>query len=227
FEDWSHWLPCDRAVAVASEITGEPVPYTQSIAGAAGWQWRIPLQHRSGNGHVYCSKFLSDDVAAQELLNDINGKPLGEPRFIPFKTGIRKKSWHRNCVAIGLSSGFLEPLESTSIYLIQMAIYKLLELLPDQSSLAQSEREFNRLIVDEYEKVRDFLILHYHANSRTDSDFWHYCRNMSIPDSLAHRMALFKNQGHIATYTNGLFMEPSWLAVYAGQNVTPEKCDPR
>lgn len=227
FEDWSHWLPCDRAVAVASTPTGNPLPYTQSIAGAAGWQWRIPLQHRSGNGHVYCSAYLSDAVAAQQLLDTIDGTPLNEPRVIPFKTGIRKKSWHRNCVAIGLSSGFLEPLESTSIYLIQMAIYKLLELLPDQNSLAQSEREFNRLVNDEYEKVRDFLILHYHANSRADSDFWHYCRTMSIPDSLAHRIALFKNQGHIATYTNGLFMEPSWLAVFTGQDITPERTDPR
>lgn len=227
FEDWSHWLPCDRAVAVASENTGAPLPYTQSIAGAAGWQWRIPLQHRCGNGHVYCSSYLSDEVAAQQLLDDIEGSPLNEPRFIPFKTGMRKKSWHRNCVAIGLSSGFLEPLESTSIYLIQMAIYKLLELLPDQTCLAQSEREFNRLINDEYEKVRDFLILHYHANTRTDSDFWRYCRDMPIPDSLASRIALFKNQGHITPYTNGLFMEPSWLAVFAGQDITPEQTDPR
>ncbi len=227
FEDWSHWLPCDRAVAVATKATRAPLPYTQSIAGSAGWQWRIPLQHRSGNGHVYCSAYLSDDAAAQQLLEDIDGNPLSDPRFIPFKAGVRKKSWYRNCVAIGLSSGFLEPLESTSIYLIQMAIYKLLELLPDQHSLARSEQEFNRLVIDEYEKVRDFLILHYHANSRTDSDFWHYCRTMSIPDSLAHRMALFKNQGHIATYTNGLFMEPSWLAVYAGQDVVPKATDPR
>lgn len=227
FEDWSHWLPCDRAVAAATETTRAPLPYTQSIAGSAGWQWRIPLQHRNGNGHVYCSAYLSDDAAAQQLLDDIDGKPLSDPRVIPFKAGVRKKSWYRNCIAIGLSSGFLEPLESTSIYLIQMAIYKLLELLPDQNSLAQSAQEFNRLVIDEYEKVRDFLILHYHANSRTDSDFWRYCRTMSIPDSLADRMSLFKNQSHIATYTNGLFMEPSWLAVYAGQDVVPQKTDPR
>src|SRR5690606_34706026 len=172
YQDWTHWLPCDRATAVPCERTGELSPYTKCTARTAGWQWRIPLQHHTGNGHAYSSPYMSDDEAASILLNNLEGEPLAEPNFLRFQTGRRNSSWNKNCVAIGLSSGFLEPLESTSIYLIQIAITKLLELFPDQSFNPIVTREFNGAMELEYERVRDFLILHYHATERSDSDFW-------------------------------------------------------
>lgn len=228
FEDWSHWLPCDSAVAVPSGLpAGSVRPYTQSLAESAGWRWQIPLQHRMGNGHVYASKFLDDQAATQTLMDGLVGEPQAEPRQLRFKAGMRRKGWYKNCVAIGLSSGFLEPLESTSIYLIQVGIYKLLELLPDGDFDPVNAEEYNRLVDNEYRKVRDFLILHYKFNNRTDSEFWRYCAQMEVPDSLAHKMAVFGESGKVVEYQSGLFMAASWLAVYLGQGMVPDILDPR
>ncbi len=221
FEDWSAWLPCNRAVAVPSAGVNKPPPYTRATAKTAGWQWEIPLQHRTGNGQVYCNEFIDDDTVLRDLLDSIDGEPLCEPNFLRFQTGKRKSSWKKNCIAIGLSAGFLEPLESTSIYLIQIAIMKLIELFPDVHCASAERNEFNRLIDLEYERVKDFLILHYHATERNDSAFWDYCRTMPIPDSLQHKMELFREQGHVVEYESGLFLKPSWLAVYLGQGLIP------
>lgn len=227
YQDWSHWLPCDRAVAVPCESAGELLPYTTSTARKAGWQWRIPLQHRTGNGHVYCSHFMGEDEAAAVLLKNLDGKQQTEPHFLRFKTGQRNLSWNKNCVAIGLSGGFLEPLESTSIYLIQIAITKLLEFFPDKVFDPVITREFNRAIALEFERIRDFLILHYHATERDDSGFWNYCRTMAIPESLAEKMKLFRQCGYVVPYEKGLFLEPSWVAVYIGQRIIPADYDIR
>ncbi|MDQ2076045.1 tryptophan halogenase family protein [Marinimicrobium sp. ABcell2] len=227
FEDWSHWLPCDTALAVPSEYTQEPNPYTISAAESAGWRWQIPLQHRMGNGHVYASGYVSDEAAEKTLMNNLPGQALAEPRKISFKAGMRRKGWYKNCVAIGLSSGFLEPLESTSIYLIQVGIYKLMELLPDSDFNPVNEQEFNRLVSDEYQKIRDFLVLHYRLNQREDSDFWRYCAHMSLPATLEEKIDLFRASGKVVEYQNGLFMAPSWLAVYLGQGLLPDHLDPR
>lgn len=227
YETWSHWLPCDRAVAVPCELQGDLLPYTKAKAQKVGWQWRIPLQHRTGNGQVYCSSYLSDDEACAGLLSNLDGKPTAEPNFLKFVTGKRKKAWNKNCVAIGLAGGFLEPLESTSIYLIQISIMKLVEFLPDKNFDAALVNEFNRLIDMEYLRVRDFLVLHYHATERTDSEFWNYCRTMNIPDDLAYKMKLFKERGYVVQYQGGLFLEPSWVAVYLGQRIEPNSYDLR
>lgn len=218
-EDWSHWLPCDRAVAVPTASVGPPPPYTKAIARDAGWQWKIPLQHRTGNGLVYCSQFMDDEVALTTLHANIEGEALAEPNFLKFQTGRRQQCWAKNCVAIGLSSGFLEPLESTSIYLIQVAIMKLVDLLPAGEGFDVHRAEFNRQMSIEYERVRDFLILHYHATEREDTPFWEYCKNMHVPETLREKMAAFKDTGYIATYDQGLFLKPSWAAVYLGQRV--------
>ncbi|GGZ36015.1 tryptophan halogenase family protein [Asticcacaulis endophyticus] len=227
YEDWTGWLPCDRAVAVPCDrTTNEITPYTRSTARAAGWQWRIPLQHRTGNGYVYSSRFISDDEAAATLMANLDGAAQADPRPLRFTAGRRDKCWHKNCVTIGLASGFLEPLESTSIYLVQMAITFLLRLLPRDRVIDQTlEDEFNRLIDVEYERVRDFLILHYHANTRTDAPMWQYCRDMDIPDSLRDKIARFKHRGYIHAYADGLFAPPSWQAVFFGQDITPERYD--
>jgi tryptophan halogenase len=221
FEDWSHWLPCDRAIAVPSSKVSEPLPYSKAIARSVGWQWRIPLQNRTGNGHVYCSKYISDDEVASSLLATIDGEQLANLNFLRFKTGRRQKSWNKNCIAIGLSSGFLEPLKSTSINLIQLAIMKLVELFPYDDFESTIVDEFNRDLAMEYERIRDFLILHYHATTRDDSTFWNYCRTMEIPESLTYKMQLFREQGHVERYKRGMFLEPSWVAVYLGQGVKP------
>ncbi len=226
YEDWSHWLPCDRAIAVPSEKTSVPLPYTKAIARDAGWQWRIPLQSRTGNGQVYCSHYTSDDAVAKNLLENLDGKPLANLNHIRFQTGRRKKSWNKNCIAIGLSSGFLEPLESTSIYLIQMAITKLIEYFPRANFDTVIADEFNRDITMEYERVRDFLILHYSATSRDDTEFWRYVKNMPVPESLQYKIELFRHQGHVEQYKRGMFLEPSWVAVYFGQNIFPQHCHP-
>lgn len=227
YEDWSHWLPCNRAVAVPTERSTVFPPYTKAIAREAGWQWRIPLQHRTGNGHVYCSDFISDQQALEQLLGNLDATPTADPNFLRFTTGKRKRAWNKNCVAIGLAGGFLEPLESTSIYLIQIAIMKLVEFFPDRDVDAAPIAEFNRQLDLEYERVRDFLILHYHATQRTDSAFWHHCRTMAIPETLAHKMDLFRSRGHVVQYQQGLFLEPSWVAVYLGQGIIPEQFDTR
>lgn len=219
FEDWSHWLPCDRAVAVPSESRCAPQPYTRSSAKAAGWQWRIPLQHRVGNGHVYCSDYMSDDEAVSSLIDDLEGEPLAEPNFIRFTTGRRHKLWEKNCVALGLASGFMEPLESTSIHLIQTGIVKLLGLFPDKHFAQAAIDKYNVESAFEYEKIRDFLILHYHINQR-EEPFWAACRNMPIPDYLRNKMALFTGAGHCTRDASELFAEPSWLAVMLGQGLS-------
>lgn len=226
FDDWSHWLPCDRAIAVPSTKISEPLPYTKAIARTAGWQWRIPLQNRTGNGQVYCSQYVSDDEVASSLLESIDGEALANLNFLRFKTGRRQQSWNKNCIAIGLSSGFLEPLESTSIYLIQVAIMKLIELFPYDDFESAVVDEFNRDLAMEYERVRDFLILHYHATSRDDSPFWNYCRTLEIPESLQRKMQLFREQGHVERYLRGMFLEPSWVAVYLGQGIKPQRYHP-
>jgi tryptophan 7-halogenase len=233
YDEWTKWLPCDRAVAMPCENAGRLTPYTRATAREAGWQWRIPLQHRTGNGYVYGSHFISDDEAAAKLSSRLDGKPLGDPRFLRFTAGRRRKTWNRNVVAIGLAGGFLEPLESTSIHLIQVAITTLIDYLTEQSLSdggnfdTRTVEGFNRWIEMEYDRVRDFLILHYHATERDDSPIWNYCRTMPVPDSLAHKMELFRHRGHVVTYRDGLFLEPSWLAVYFGQRVMPTGVDPR
>ena len=225
YDDWSHWLPCDRALAVPCE-TGSFAPYTLSTAHAAGWQWRIPLQHRTGNGHVYASAFMDDDQAAQILMRNLDGKPLAEPRTIRFTTGRRKQCWNKNVIAIGLASGFLEPLESTSLHLVQAGISKLLAYFPDSDFDPLVSHEFNRVAATEVERIRDFIILHYHLTRRDDSPLWRYCANMSIPNTLQYKIDHFKHFGRLVPGDMDLFGNASWLAVHIGQLNWPERNDP-
>ncbi len=228
WEDWSRWLPCDRAVAMPCASPPGPIePYTRATAMPAGWRWRIPLQHRVGNGYVYSSAHVSDQAAADALVASVEGAALADPRLLRFRAGRRRRSWVGNVVAVGLASGFLEPLESTSIHLAQMAITQLIELFPEREIASADRDEYNRLVDMEYDRIRDFLILHYHATTRDDSDFWYHVRTMDVPDSLAEKMDLFRHAGRVATYTEGLFLEPSWLAVYLGQGVVPHGWDQR
>lgn len=226
YEDWSNWLPCDRAMAVPSARTEPLLPYTRSTALEAGWQWRIPLQHRTGNGHVYSSAHTSDDRARELLLANLQGAPLADPRPLRFTTGRRKKFWERNVVCMGLSSGFLEPLESTSIHLIQVTIQRLILLFPHHGDHEERRREFNRSAAAEYEYIRDFIILHYYANNRRGEPFWDACRNMSIPDSLRHRIELFRETAGIFCSHEDLFQINSWLQVLWGQGVVPRATHP-
>jgi tryptophan 7-halogenase len=226
YDDWTHWLPCDRAVAMPCENPGPPLPYTRSTAREAGWQWRIPLQHRMGNGYVYCSQFMEDGKAAELLSQRLEGTALGDPRPLRFVTGRRKLNWNRNVVAIGLSSGFMEPLESTSIHMIQANISKLLALFPDRTFDQGTIDEFNRISTNETERIRDFLILHYKLTQRDDSELWRYCANMSIPDSLQWKIDHFRRYGRLVAREMDLFAPPSWLAVHVGQFNIPESTDP-
>jgi tryptophan halogenase len=226
YEDWSRWLPCDRALAVPCATVGPLTPYTRATAQGAGWIWRIPLQHRVGNGHVFSSAFIGAEEARSVLLGQLESPPLAEPKLLEFQAGKRYKQWSGNVVAIGLASGFLEPLESTSIHLIQLAIGYLVDLFPDRAFDPMNEVEFNRIMSLEYERIRDFLILHYHATERDDTPFWNYCRSMDIPDSLAYRMELFRERGLVPNYREGMFLDASWLAVYFGQHVVPRHHDP-
>jgi len=226
YEDWTHWLPCDRAVAVPCASGGEFSPYTRSTAREAGWQWRIPLQHRIGNGYVYCSRFISDDEAAATLMAHLDGAPLAEPRLLRFTTGHRRKFWNRNCLAVGLAGGFMEPLESTSILLIQTALARLIDMLPDAAFDPALSDEYNRVSLNEFERIRDFLILHYHATERDDSPLWQYCRTMSLPESLQHKIDVFRACGRVALYSEESFLEPSWVAIFIGQHVYPRRYDP-
>lgn len=226
YEDWSHYLPCNRAAAVGCERSGPLLPYTRSTARDAGWQWRIPLQSRTGNGYVYCSDFISDDEATETLLKSLDGRPLSEPRHLKFTTGRRKAFWEKNCIGMGLSSGFLEPLESTSIHLIQSAISKLLGLFPSLSGADCERRKFNKMLDDEFLGIRDFLILHYKATQREDTEFWTYCKNMKVPDSLAEKMALYRSGGRIYRDNGELFGEVSWLSVLLGQGIAPNDYNP-
>jgi tryptophan 7-halogenase len=226
FESWNRWLPCDRAVAMPCAPSGPPLPYTRSTADAAGWRWRIPLQHRIGNGYVYCSNFIDDDRASTQLTTSLDGEPLAEPRLLRFTPGRCKKFWERNCVAIGLAGGFIEPLESTSIHLIQTGIARLLALFPDRSFSQPEIDEYNRMTILEYEQVRDFIILHYKANQREDTDFWRQCREMAIPETLKQKIALFQSKGRILRRQEDLFTEDSWIAVLLGQGIEPLGYDP-
>ncbi len=228
WEDWSHWLPCDRAIAVPSiSPQAATEPFTRATASEAGWRWRIPLRHRVGNGHVYASAFCDDARATELLLAGLDGAPLADPRFLRFRAGRRRRSFVGNVVAVGLASGFLEPLESTSIYLVQAAITALVEHFPDTRVTDADRDGFNAAIDAEYDRIRDFLILHYHATTRDDSPFWNHVRTMTVPDSLADKMALWRATGQVAQYRHGLFLEPSWVAVYLGQGIVPQGWDPR
>jgi tryptophan halogenase len=226
YDDWSQWLPCDRALAVPCERATPLLPYTRATALENGWQWRIPLQHRTGNGHVYSSAFSSDDRARELLLANLDGKALDEPRMVKFTTGRRKQLWNRNVVCMGLASGFVEPLESTSIHLIQVTIQRLILLFPHKGDNEERRREFNRAAAAEYEYVRDFIVLHYQANNRQGEPFWDACRNLQIPDSLRHRIELFRETGGIFCASDDLFQHSSWLQVLWGQGVRPRAPHP-
>jgi tryptophan halogenase len=225
FENWQHYLPMNRAVAMQTENTDTLAPYTESIAHKFGWQWKIPLQHRTGNGLVFCDQYASDEQALELLTKNISGKTLTEPRFLPFVTGKRSKLWEGNCLAIGLASGFMEPLESTSIHLIMKGIVKFAEMLPDQHCHKATSNEYNRIMNLEYESIRDFIILHYCTTSRDDSEFWRWCQDMTLPDSLTEKLALFKNQGRLYQNEFDLFTAPSWYAVLAGMGIKPDNYD--
>ena len=222
FDDWSHWLPCNRAWAVQTELTGEPVPYTRAIAHDSGWRWRIPLQHRVGNGLVYCSDYLDDDAARERLLSLVDGTPIIDPRPIRFTTGQRRQYWNKNCIALGLSSGFIEPLESTSIHFIQNGIMWLLLMFPDSVMSQASVDEYNNKLRGEAERIRDFIVLHYFANQRAGEPFWDMCRDLPIPESLSQRMALFKETGRVFKPQDDVFSENSWVQVMMGQGLIPE-----
>ncbi|MFC4293240.1 tryptophan halogenase family protein [Sphingorhabdus arenilitoris] len=227
YEDWSHYLPCNRAFAVQCEPSDPIGPYTRATARKAGWQWRIPLQHRIGNGHVYCSDYISDDEARSILLDNLEGAPITEPRQLFFKTGRRNKLWNGNVVAIGLAGGFLEPLESTSIHLIQQGITALVEMFPTDASMDADAEEYNAMMQLEFDRIRDFLVLHYVANQREGEKFWDDMRAMEWPASLKEKVTAFVQSGIIPRYDVGAFLPPSWLAVFVGQNILPQGYDPR
>lgn len=222
YRDWSEWLKCDSAWAVQSHASEAPVPYTKVNAKEAGWTWCIPLQHRNGNGHVYSSAYVSDEHALKALTDSISGALVAEPKKLSFKAGCREQFWSKNCVAIGLSAGFLEPLESTSIALVQTAIEKIKTLLAGRWMSDSIVNEFNQTTALEYERVRDFLILHYKLTRRTDTEFWRDCASMEIPDSLKHKLDLFKSSGYVVNYRWEMFHQPSWLAILYGFDVIPE-----
>jgi tryptophan halogenase len=226
YDDWTEYLPCDSAVAVQTKSVEEPIPYTRSIARESGWQWRIPLQHRVGNGMVFCSKYVSDEQATQTLLDNVEGEVLTKPRIIKFTTGQRHKHWHKNCVALGLAAGFLEPLESTSIHLIQSGIIRLLQLFPVGGINKTDVEEFNIQMREEFLFVRDFIVLHYHVTEREDTPFWRHCKTMEIPDTLKHRIELFKDSGRIFQKNNDIFAENSWSQVMLGQGLLPKEYHP-
>ncbi|MEL6726880.1 MAG: tryptophan halogenase family protein [Pseudomonadota bacterium] len=227
YDDWSHWLPCNRAVAVPCEARGDMLPYTRALARSAGWQWRIPLQHRIGNGHVYWNEYISDDEATHQLMSTLEGPPLADPKQLFFKTGRRRKFWNKNVVSIGLSGGFLEPLESTSIHLIQEGITALIELFPNDQVDQLDAEEYNDRMALNFDRVRDFLLLHYVATQREDSEMWRYFRDMKLPGSLEEKMQAWMSRGYILKYELGVFLPPSWVAVMLGQNLLPKSHDPR
>ncbi len=226
YVDWSAHLPCNRALAVPCASVDDLTPFTRSTARKAGWQWRIPLQHRIGNGHVYCNEFISDDEAAHVLLSNLDGEALAEPRMVKFTTGHRERFWEGNCVSIGLSSGFMEPLESTSIWMIQNGISRLLANFPDMTFAAADRERYNRLMVEESLYIRDFLMLHYAATARDDSPFWDYCRNMPLPERLAEKIRVFRNSGRCFRENEELFNDTSWFAVMLGQGLKFRRYDP-
>lgn len=226
FDDWTHWLPCDAAVAVQTASVRPQIPYTRAIAHDAGWQWRIPLQHRQGNGIVYCSRYLTRDDALERLLTTVEGERLTDPNHLRFVTGARRKQWHRNCIAVGLSGGFLEPLESTSIHLIQRAVLRLIRMLPAGEVSERDVAEFNDQQLTDMDQVRDFLILHYKATDRRDSSFWRQCAQMEIPDTLTQKIELFRETGRVFRKNEELFAENSWVQVMMGQGIIPRSYHP-
>ncbi len=226
YQDWTHWLPCDRAVAMPCAKAGDFTPYTRSTARAAGWQWRIPLQHRTGNGYVYCSSFISDDEVIDTLRANLDGEALADPNRLRFVTGRRNLFWNKNVIAVGLSGGFMEPLESTSIHLIQAGISKLLALFPDRDFDPLVIDEYNRIAINEFERIRDFIILHYKLTTRTDSELWRYCSAMSVPDTVQWKIEHFRRHGRLLARDADLFGPASWLAVHMGQNNVPQGADP-
>ena len=226
YDDWSHWLPMNSAVAMQTEIIDKPVPYTRAIARDAGWQWRIPLQSRMGNGLVFCDRYMSDDQAIQTLVDNVEGEKINEPRVLKFKTGMRRKHWNKNCIAMGLSSGFIEPLESTSIHLIQRSVIRLMQMFPYDGIREPDVNEFNAQMEFEILNIRDFIVLHYHVTERTDTPFWRFCRSMNIPDTLKHRIELFKQTGRVFQVPTELFGENSWTQVMMGQGLMPEQYHP-
>lgn len=221
YENWQHWLPCDSALAAPTSTKHPIIPFTRAVAHDAGWQWQIPLQHRMGNGVVYSSQYLNDDLARQMLLANLDTEVLDEPRKISFTAGRRYQSWYKNCVAIGLAAGFLEPLESTSIHLIQTAVVRLVQCFPQSMSMDAVSTEFNRQAQDEIESIRDFIILHYHLNQRAGQGLWHYCRTMLLPDSLRQRIELFKQSAAVFRHQDELFTEAAWTQVMLGQHLQP------
>ena len=226
YEDWSHWLPCDSAVALQTVGDNSLLPYTRSIAGEAGWQWRIPLQHRMGNGHVFCSQHLSVDEACSQLLAGVGGDPLTDPKVLRFRTGRRRKVWNKNCVALGLASGFIEPLESTSIHLVIAGITRLMQSFPYDGICPSIVNRFNRESREELEKIRDFIVLHYHLTRRNDSSFWRFCANMEVPDTLRGRMDLFRDSAIAHQAEGELFRVDSWVQVMVGQGLVPRAHHP-
>ncbi|WP_419317480.1 tryptophan halogenase family protein [Caulobacter sp. ErkDOM-E] len=226
YDDWSHWLPVDRAVAVPCQRVGPITPYTTSTAREAGWQWRIPLQHRTGNGYVFSSRFTTEEIATRTLLDNLDGAPLADPRHLRFVTGRRRKAWSRNVVALGLASGFLEPLESTSIHMVHSGLVKLLQHFPDRDFSPVNIETYNSRVRDEAQTVRDFIILHYHATTRRDSAFWEYVATMPIPESLEERVAIFRDRGMLLSRPDELFSQSSWLAVMLGQGISPRGHNP-
>ena len=226
FEDWSHWLPCDSAIAIQTRSVQPAVPYTLAIAHDAGWRWRIPLQHRTGNGIVYCSQFLDKDAALERLLGNIEGDTLTQPNFLRFVAGARRQQWARNCIAVGLAGGFMEPLESTAIHLIQRAVLRLIRMLPLREVSERDIAEFNDQQMTDMLQIRDFLILHYKATDRRDSAFWRQCADMPIPDSLAQKLELFRETGRVFRRNEELFAENSWVQVMMGQGIVPQAYHP-
>lgn len=226
YDDWTHFLPCDSAIAVQTASVRPPVPYTRAIAHDAGWQWRIPLQHRQGNGIVYCSRYLDRDAALERLLGSVEGQVLTEPNFIRYVTGARRKQWHRNCVAVGLSGGFLEPLESTSIHLIQRAVLRLVRMLPAGRVSERDVAEFNEQQLADMVTIRDFLVLHYKVTERRDSPFWRQCAAMAIPETLEQKIELFRETGRVFRKNEELFAESSWIQVMMGQGIMPQSYHP-
>jgi tryptophan halogenase len=224
--DWSDNLPCDRAVAIPTELESPRSPFTQANARSAGWRWRIPLQHRAGNGYVYSSAHLADSQALDDLLREVGEKTLAEPRYLRFLAGRRKRFWSGNCVALGLASGFLEPLESTSIHLVMSGLYKLLEHFPDLSFAPSNINSYNRELIAEMESIRDFIILHYCLTERDDTPFWSYCRAMKLPESLSQRIELYRRTGRIRPDARELFTDMSWFYIFEGMGIRPERYDP-
>lgn len=226
YDDWSHYLPCNRAVAVQTKNVDATTPYTIATAREAGWTWRIPLQHRTGNGYVFCDRYCSDEEAIATLLRHVDGEVLTEPKIIPFKTGMRRKTWHKNCLALGLAQGFLEPLESTAIHLVSKTLALFVRMFPDQGSHSVLQQEFNRRVRQDYEEIRDFLVLHYCTTARHDTPFWRWCKDMEIPPTLATKLAFYRASGSLIPGVEELFQPTSWYAVLTGMHVMPQRYNP-